>query len=282
MKNIFKFLTIAAIATSLTSCEEDLIVFDPVNGQELVGFSSAAYDLPIEIDATGALQVEVDVSNVSTSDRTFSISVIDDEENTTVDPSVYTVPNSVTVPAGSNKGVFTIDGVDNGVETTPETLVLEIAGNAGSVLSIQRATVSVFEVCPLGEGVTFTGDYRINLFGGSGLFGCSVFPDDGVVTINATSDFDRSFEAQYILDCGFGSFPTDFEFSLICFETVFKFVDTGVGCGGNDVNLSVDQGSFAGQYDPADDSSFTVIITDNVESDCGGGPVLSGYTFTKL
>lgn len=279
MKNIYKLLFILSITFSFTSCEEDLIIYNPASGQELFGFNSSSYALPIEIDATGSVEVTVDVSNVADSDRVYNISVVNDE--TTVDPVVYTLPATVTVPAGSNIGTFTIDGVDNGVETTPETLTLDITGGgADSVMSISRTVVSVFQVCPIEDGF-FTGDYRINVFGGSGVFGCPVFPEDGVVTLSATG-LNRSFTAEYILDCAFGSFPTDFSFSLVCNEVIFQYVDTGVGCGGNDVNLSVDQGSIAGTYDPLDDSSFTVVVTDNVDSDCGGGPVVSGYTFTKL
>ena len=261
----------------LTSCEEDVVIFDGENGQTVVQFGQSSANLAITIDDTGSVVVPVDVTTISDSDRTFNVSVV--EEATTADPGSYSF-GSIVVPAGEYNGSLTIDGVDNNVETTPESLVLEIA--EGSDYRVEgQLNVSVFQVCPVEDG-TFTGMYSITV-DTPGLFGCGVFPDGGVVELSVgESPLERTFNAEYILDCGFGSFPTDFAFTLVCNEIVFTTVDTGVGCAGNDVNLVVGPGATAGAYDFTDDSSFTVIVTDNVASDCGGGPVQTSYTFTKM
>ena len=261
----------------LTSCEEDVVIFDGENGQTVVQFGQSSANLAITIDATGSIDVPVDVTTVSDSERTFNVRVVEDA--TTADPGSYSF-GSIVVPAGEYNGVLTIDGVDNNVETTPESLVLEIV--EGSDYTVEgQLNVSVFQVCPVEDG-TFTGMYTITV-DTPGLFGCGVFPDGGVVELSVgDSPLERTFNAEYILDCAFGSFPTDFSFTMVCNEIIFTTVDTGVGCAGNDVNLVVGPGATAGTYDFTDDSSFTVIVTDNVESDCGGGPVQTSYTFTKM
>lgn len=261
----------------LTSCEEDVVIFNGENGQTVVQFGQGSVNLAITVDATGSIDVPVDVTTVSDSDRTFNVNVVEDA--TTADPESYSF-GSIVVPAGEYNGVFTIDGVDNNVETTPESLVLEIVEGSGYRTEGQL-NVSVFQVCPVEDG-TFTGTYTVSV-DTPGLFGCGVFPDGGVIELSVGgSPLERTFRAEYILDCGFGSFPTNFTFTLVCNEIIFNTVDTGVGCAGNDVNLVVGPGSTAGVYDFTDDSSFTVIVTDNVESDCGGGPVQTSYTFTKI
>jgi hypothetical protein len=281
MRNLKYYLKIFFALTLLfMSCEEqENLVYDRLGGQELLGFASSSYTLPIVIDSEGSVDITIDVSNVSTSDRTFTISVVEDE--TTVAPEVYSLPSSVVLPAGEHNATFTITGEDIDVETTPETLTIELTGSEGGAISVGKASVSVFQVCPIEDGF-FTGDYRITTLAGSGVFGCPVFPENGIVTLNATSDLSRSFTAAYILDCNFGNFPTDFTFTLVCNEIVVDYVDTGVGCSGNTVNLSVGPSEFVGTYNPLDDSSFTLILTDNVDSDCGGGPVNAAYTFTKI
>ncbi len=274
MKNIYKFLTLVFVFVAIIGCEEDLVIFDNENGETLVAFGVSSIDLPITIDATGVIEVPVNVSTVSSSERTFAVSVVEDE--TTAPQGSYSV-GSVTIPANAYNGTLTINGTDNNVETTPENLVIEFAEGSGFVTEGQL-TVSVFQVCPV-EETAFTGMYEISIVA-PGVFGGGTYGAEGTVVDISASGLTRTFTANYFGDA---RFPRDFTFTLVCNEIVIARADQNVGCAGNTVNLVTGPPTGAnGTYDATDDSSFTINITDNVDSDCGGSPVQASYIFTKV
>ncbi|MDH7444782.1 hypothetical protein [Aquimarina sp. 2201CG14-23] len=280
-KYISKIVLIASVAF-FASCDKggEPVIFDGNNGQTLVAFRASSASLPVTINETGSVDITLDVSTKSTSDRTYSVTI--DTDLTDADAATYSFNSSITVPAGEYNGTLTIDGTDNGVEIEGKDLVLTIDEGSGFIIGGNNAvTVDIFEVCPIPDGA-FTGAYTVTSLSG-GVFGAGVFgPSGGTVTlaVGATAT-QRTFSADYIADAGFGSFPTDFVMNLVCNDVLIEFVDTGVGCGGNTVNLSVGSGSPASNYDANDDSSFIVTVTDNVESDCGAGPIQVSHRFDK-
>lgn len=271
MKKYLAILMLGLVV--LYSCDEEPLVFDNSGGQTLVNFGVSSIDLPIVIDATGSIDVRIDVSTVSDVDRTYNINVAD---GTTADPNSYSFPSSITIPAGSYNTVLTIDGSDVNVETTPEQLNLSIDTSTGDFLTDWTLAISVFQICPI-PTTSFVGDYLVETIT-PGVFGASTY-GGGIVTLEiGDKATDRVFEANYFED---GRFPRTFILELSCNEVVTPYQDHLVGCGGNDVNLSTAPANVNGTYDPLDDSEFIVNVTDNSENDCGGTAVQASYRFVK-
>lgn len=104
MKNIFKYIIAIAVVTSFSSCEEDLVIFDPDSGQTAVSFASTTYNLSIPPEDL-VLEVPVDVTTSSDVDRTFDVLVESSTEDTA---NEYTI-GTVTVVAGSYNGILTVN-----------------------------------------------------------------------------------------------------------------------------------------------------------------------------
>ena len=115
----------------LISCEEDLVVYDTVNGQAIAQITNGAEQtLPVPETGDSAI-IEVGVSTVSDVDRSISVSV---DPSSTADPSEYTIdPASLVIPAGSFVGEILVNA---NFEAIPETglssLVLNVDGVEGA------------------------------------------------------------------------------------------------------------------------------------------------------
>jgi hypothetical protein len=260
----------AAIAMSVASCdsEDEQRVFDNRGGQELLSFEETSDDLEIEIDATGQLDVIVEVSTLSDVDRTFNVSVVTEESD--IAPGSVTVPNSVTIPAGSYEGTLTLNGVDvDGVETTPRPLVLELSAGEDVLFTNQRIAVSVFQVCPV-DPDQFVGNYRLTHLS-PGTFGGTTFEAQEVITLrNDDQNLQRQFTTDY---APFNAFPDrTYRINLVCNNPIFQEQGTGNGC---TVQLFLGPAMAAsdnGDYDPADDSSFLFSLTEDTTNDCSAAP----------
>ncbi|MGK4567147.1 hypothetical protein [Flavobacterium sp. 3HN19-14] len=85
------------------SCEEDNSKDSPLTN--FVGLQAFA-NVEIAAGTSSTVEGKVYASNTSTSDRTFTLIV--DETTTTIDAENYTVPTTVTIPAGSREGSFQV------------------------------------------------------------------------------------------------------------------------------------------------------------------------------
>jgi len=277
MKKII-YSSLFSLLLLFTSCGEfENVVFDAESGQTLVSFGAASADLQIEVDATGEVVIPITVTTSAAAERTFNVSIV--EEATTAFSSSYTV-GSIVIPANAFVGSLTITGTDDGqITTTPRPLVLAIQG-ADGIVTGGNITVNVLQICPVDDSF-FLGEYRVTTIS-PGVFGASTYGGDGnIVTLEVGANgLARVFTANYFED---GRFPREFQFSLVCNEIIVPFQDHLVGCGGNDVNLNTGPSMTGnGTYNATDDSSFTVKLTDNFDSDCGGTPVQAEYLFTKV
>lgn len=254
---------------SFTACDEEIgAIFDADNGGTLVAFASPTADLPIEINSTGTLTVPINVTTRSSSDRTFMVSVVD---GSTANPNAYSFSNQVIVPAGQFTGDLVISGVDDMVETTPESLILSISGGDSSGPNI---TINVFQVCPVPE--TFaTGMYLLEADAPVALFGSQILQPGTVFNVTS-SGLTRSFNTiDFAADLCGGGPAFDFNISLVCNEVVVPSQPTGgCNCGGDN---SYDNGSANGIYDPNDDSELTFQFTRT----CGGNVVENTYRLVR-
>src|SRR5690606_7563301 len=137
-----------------------------------LSFSTNVYDLPVVIDDTGSVEIVLNSSSVSSVDRTYAISIV--EEETTAAADMYVLPATITIPAGSHQGTMVVQGIDNNVESEAMNLVIEFTpiNPATEDFDTNRAVISIFQVCPIEPG-TFVGPYLMEQIS-------AINPDDGV------------------------------------------------------------------------------------------------------
>ncbi len=264
------------------SCgDADTTVYNgDASNQTFLSFSSAVYNFPIEIDATGSLDVILNSTTVQDFDRTFPITIV--AEETTADPLTYTLPSSVTIPAGSYQGILHLDGVDNGLEEARVLTITFENTQEGAVLDSNKAIINVKQFCPIEPG-KFEGNYRLEQTSAPSGFGPAF--DDQTVSIARIGDENsvtRQFSGIYLESAG-GSSDLVFTFDLLCgLATINQIGDSGLSCDG-ETNITIGPSANAGSYDPEDDSEFFVTFTEFVtDGGCGQGPVQTTLKFTKL
>ncbi|MGB0980530.1 MAG: hypothetical protein ACPGUH_00380 [Winogradskyella sp.] len=118
MKKYFKYIAIFTLAL-LFNCETDEGIKSELSS--FVGFENKT-NIYVTENATESFDISVAASEVSSSDRTYSISVVEDDTNLT---SAYSVPTQVTIPANSNVGSFTVEITDDStLNFAPQNLVI--------------------------------------------------------------------------------------------------------------------------------------------------------------
>ncbi|OUR94015.1 hypothetical protein A9Q84_18410 [Halobacteriovorax marinus] len=275
MKKI-KIIIASFLVFGFLGCDQDdtiNTVYDNVNGQTLISFQGTSSDLSVVIDDIGSVDITIESSTVSSSDRTVSVSV---DPSSTANPENYALSStSLVIPAGMYTGTITISGVDNSVETSSETIVLNIDSvSTDSTINSTAHTVNIFQVCPVPAGY-FTGNYLLEQVSAQ-IDGYSL-SHGSVVEVVETGETAREFQTEaYITYCS-GTFFA-FEFNLVCNELAVPNGNTTCSCG----NVSDWWGpaTVNETYDVADDTVMFLTFTDDQQSDCGS-PVQMTYRFTK-
>lgn len=147
MKKIYLsfFLAFIGLSLSLVSCD----AYDDDNqktaSSEAFLFLRTASNLPASNSEVSTLDVEVGVTTLSSSDRTYSVSV---DPSSTADASEYSIDMSTLfIPAGSYTGSFTISAnFDNIPDGVINTIVLNLSSD-NLVVSNDQHTVSIYRVC---------------------------------------------------------------------------------------------------------------------------------------
>lgn len=283
MKTIFKLLLLALVFTSCEDVEPTVFNGNNESNDSFLSFSQSVYNLTIERDGVGELEVVFNSSTVSSSDRVYNIEVDAGEGDLAANPATYTVPATVTIPAGEFQGTMIISGVDGGlVDAVIKNFSISITNldEETEYMDSTSATINVYEVCTV--FADFSGNYEISM--PNGQLTDTPYIANGVYNIATTnSPFERTFTVQSPY-ADYGVPATEFTISFACGVSGFtEAVDTGLACatGNNLINEPAPLAS-AGSYDPNDDSSFTVRITENAASACGGSPVLTTIQFTKV
>src|SRR5690606_27855441 len=105
----YLILLVAAITTSVfVSCSDD--DFTP---PAYVTFEGEELNLSVTQNSSASIDVTVYSNNVSGGDRSFDISV---DDASTLGAEAYVLPETVTIPGGSNVGTFTVEVSDNNVD----------------------------------------------------------------------------------------------------------------------------------------------------------------------
>lgn len=284
MKKQFLIAICAVMALFVSSCgDEELVVFDNENGQTYVKFAQSVIDLPVVFDSSAEIMLPVQVTTLSSSDRTVSVSVINTTADDAATSAQFSVGSTVTIPANSYEGMLSFTGIDAGIEigeTKTVTLQIDsIEGSGEANIETTPTVISMFQVCPV-EDDFFIGDYELTTTA-NGIFGTVIFPQ-GTVTISqgASSADARVFTAQVYPDLGtFGDI--DFNFTLVCGTVVVAGGQvTGVGCGGT--STTIGPSNLTGGYTAGDDSTITIDLADDEGGASCGSQVNAQFVLTKI
>lgn len=183
MKNIFKiFLAVITMGT-MVSCDYDND-FTPPN---YVTMESGPKAVGVNVGGTKAQEVTVYTGNTTGQDRTFTIVVA---PTSTLNAAAYTLPATVTVPANTNSGTFTVNFSDVGISAAGETLILNLQPEDGLTQGTPlRLNISL--VCPFTEtvvSIVFDGyasetNWEVVNAGGDVLFTGGGYAD-GLASVN--------------------------------------------------------------------------------------------------
>jgi hypothetical protein len=140
-KNIYLFLASIALL-SFSSCEEDSV---KAMDTSFASFVSTTLEIGVEAGSETSEEVKVYTTNISGSDRTIPVSI---ESDTSADAGAYTVPSTVTIPAGSNVGSLMIDIKDVGLELSTEKSLIIRLQSTEDMYTGETLTVALSQLCP--------------------------------------------------------------------------------------------------------------------------------------
>ncbi|HDZ07260.1 hypothetical protein [Maribacter sp.] len=136
-----KYILIIAVLFAFVSCEEESIVFDKENGQTGVSFATTAYNVSVPTEGLG-IEVPVNVTTVSTTDRTFDVSV----DDATVGGAANYAVGSVTIPAGEYTGILNVSlNFDPLTEGEVYSLIVNLTAPAGGVAFDETLEIEYFK-----------------------------------------------------------------------------------------------------------------------------------------
>lgn len=124
MKKIVYNLLILTLVACFTSCDESII-----EEVEYVTFGADEYSTGVDVGGSASFDIPVYTTNLSSADRSFNVIV--DTEGSNAASGSYTVPSSITIPAGSNEGMLTIGLTDTNLGIGVNNLVINFADGEG-------------------------------------------------------------------------------------------------------------------------------------------------------
>ena len=100
MKKIANIFLISLAFVLFHSCDEDQFE----SSLNYVSFGKSTYSAGVDVDGSTTVDVAVYATNIAGSDRTFNVTA----DGSGAGAGSFTVPNSVTIPSGSNEGTLTV------------------------------------------------------------------------------------------------------------------------------------------------------------------------------
>lgn len=287
MKNFIKLL-ILGTGVIFTSCSDvEPAIFNGQEGNDtFISFSRTLYSLPVQRDETGSVTVTLNASTLSSSDRVFNIELIPNSSSSAANPATYTMPTTITIPAGSYQGSVVVNGVDGGlVDEQIKRFSFKIvdADLEGYEFDNNLASVEIYEVCEL--LADFTGDYV--MVQETPYFGPADAPalgDDIVVTLSVgENEFERKFSVDEIYPGqGFGIPGVEVFMVFQCEGVNLKEqIDALIGCEG-EPSIKFDPTDNPSSYEADDDSYFELTFTENSGGSCGTSAIETTLSFTKV
>ncbi len=281
MKKLIKLFTLSLLLVCVTGCDDefDKVIFDG-NGTFISFVASNPSSLPVSVDdASATIDLSISASGLSDTDRTYPL-VLNTEE-TNADPSLFALPASVTIPAGSYFGTFTLAITNNELlDSTPQTIAFGLEETGDFSIDTNLETLNIFQVCPVPADF-MVGEYAITDV--TGVIG----PGNGTsnfesttVTIEASSATSRTFEVAILP--GFRPDAATVTLDLVCNTLIMN--PTGpngaISCNGVDAYTYADDGNNTYSVDEGDDV-FIITYLEDIDGACGG-PFAASFSLTKL
>lgn len=258
-KFLLKFSIVAVLIVTLSSCDEDTVIFNGTDSDALAAFSSSTGSFPV-VDETSTTTVVVNVSDLSPNDRTIVISV---DSTSTILPAEYEiVASTLVVPANSYQGEIQIKG---NFEALPDgiakklNLKLESVGDA--FVSPSLFSLSIFKSCQIDlTGFPLTYNVEVYAFGEQAPSHVQTLTvlTTGENTFRATSMWGPNFVAWATNDPSYeGQFLYPANIVINCDNTV-DVITTGTqflgGSGTYDpssgvIDVTITQGVFSSPFD---------------------------------
>jgi len=231
MKNLIKLLTISLSLLVFMSCEEEFerTTFDG-DGTFLSFVESNPSSVPVNVGESVTAVISISTSTLSDAARTFALVL--DTDATTANASNFTLPASVTIPAGSYFGEFDLVVTDDdNLGSVSKNVVFSLGGVDNVSMDSNLVSISIFEVCPVPE-TFFTGMYLIEeitpLVDGPALSSGSVV--EVLLNEEDSSGLGRVFQTEYFPDYCSGTFAP-FVVNLVCNELLSITQDNLCNCG---------------------------------------------------
>jgi len=270
IKNIYKIGILSMLGLSLlTSCEEDKVVFDNVNGQTMLSFATSSQSIGVGPDeGENVSYITVNATTVSSQDRTFTVDV--DPTSTAIAGTEYTIDQaSLFIPAGEYVGKIKIVGnFDELTEGENKMIVLKITPNSAFTLDKDVNTISIFRSCPVPVGY-FVGDYLLEQVTEQGADGPVL--EDGVVrevTVDPTNPKGRVF-TSYNFPNFCSTARNQFKFLLNCGQVIVDGANTSNCICSQDAPYTFGPATVNETYDTDSDAVMYISFTNDVTANCG-------------
>lgn len=141
-KYIYLFLASVAII-SFSSCEEDSVT---ALDTSFVSFESKTLDIGALAGSETSQEVKIYTTNITGADRI--ISVVVEATGTNANAGAYTVPSTVTIPAGTNVGTLMIGVKDVGLELSKDKSVTIRLQSTEDLTSGSALKINLGILCP--------------------------------------------------------------------------------------------------------------------------------------
>ncbi len=204
LKSKFLYTTFILLTLAFVSCEDDVSKSSSL--KDYVGMEPSKY-VGIPQNETVTVDSKVYATNVANVDRTFALVV---DPTSTHNASYYTVPATVTIPAGEKVGVFQVEIIGTNLGTG-KTLIVGLEQLPG----VNQAVTGYTAVLPAGAPLGTYPDVT------------AVVTNKITYTIEETCDFNK-----VILSIKFDNYPEETAWEL--YDSALNVVASGgLDAGGN-------------------------------------------------
>ncbi len=130
-------------------CDSD----DEFTPPNYASFQSLTMNLSVGKNSQASYDITVYTADIKGSERNIPINV---GGTSTLNAESYTVPETVTIPANSNEGSFTVDLEDNNLSDNGGKLILSLGTTDDTKLVGAPITLNVSKLCPFDVAGSYT------------------------------------------------------------------------------------------------------------------------------
>lgn len=212
MKKIITLIAIALSIVVFTNCEENEVVIKTTILSFEGSFDGIDHLVDFSDPSTGIRNIAVYTNDISTSDRTFNIYVSDES---TANPSDYTLPSSVTIPANTNVGSITLNA-----QAVDGTLIIGFEKGDG-IIPAPELTINIIFFC----STDLEGTYTV-VSNGTSTDGAPA--NNPLVNLASQVQIVKTGELSYAMSDAFAGVYQDWYCAPYgyCFDTPGAFSDT--------------------------------------------------------